>query len=626
MPNGQFPQDFDPTHFDQLGTIEVIVLRCRGKGGDDSGSESLTHESILGEIDNFGQPLEESTAPVENPGTRQPTVADAPEEAEELAGLAGFPFDGAIDGANHFGSDGAADLPCSSGLDGEAPPTGYWTYHRQPRPRNGHRPENRPARRVHFDYGSPSESYYSSRGPPQQRQGPPRGGYHDEPAGNGLSNSQKRAPTGYEAHSDWYAPQPASVYQMKTSGNGATPYDPHRDASQVYSDLNPSDYSDYDDPQSYVPPLNPHSAPAPPWTAPSYPGTKKGGPGHPRWVPAHPVSAGYPVFTPQPQLPPGASYPTPVGYPPWYPPPYGFQGPGYAMNYPVPVGGWHGNQWSRPSGSLDHAKEESTRLNESENQASNNTWGAPINNRNTNGEAGNDNATAGGWGDSDDNNNNSQPAGDNTANNWDQQPQENQQNPTGENNGGWDNNADNPNDNQQQQTHQGWGDNNQNNDQQTQDNGGGWSNENTHNNQAPGNWDNNGQPLQAQGNWENDAAHDNTTTQPQQPAQDWSSQPAPPPPSRTTRPLYGPYGAYYSTHPHTTTALSPTAEAEEEPPYDVPETIAAERGTTHQVQPGKGYLYIHRRASPEYMDGIEEPYARFVFKYRTKGMFQTLSR
>src|SRR2546430_13519520 len=62
----------------------------------------------------------------------------------------------------------------------------------------------------------------------------------------------------------------------------------------------------------------------------------------------------------------------------------------------------------------------------------------------------------------------------------------------------------------------------------------------------------------------------------------------------------------YSTHLHAGTALSPTAEAEEEPPFDVPEMIAVDRGTTHQVQPGKGYLYVHKRASPEYLDAIEE--------------------
>ena len=209
------------------------------------------------------------------------------------------------------------------------------------------------------------------------------------------------------------------------------------------------------------------------------------------------------------------------------------------------------------------------------------------------------------------------------ANNWDQRPEENQQDQNGDNNGAWDNNADNTSNSQHQQTDQGQGDNSQNNDQQWQDSsGGGWGNESAQNNQTEGNWDNNGQNPQPQGNLDSDTVHDPGTAQPQQPAQNWPSQPTPPQASRTTRPLYGPYGAYYSTNLHAGTALSPTAEAEEEPPFDVPEMIAVDRGTTHQVQPGKGYLYVHKRASPEYLDAIEEPYARFVFKYRTKGMFK----
>ena len=50
----------------------------------------------------------------------------------------------------------------------------------------------------------------------------------------------------------------------------------------------------------------------------------------------------------------------------------------------------------------------------------------------------------------------------------------------------------------------------------------------------------------------------------------------------------------------------------------MPEIVAAEKGTTRQVQPGKGYLYTHKRASPEYIDSIEEPYVRFVFNIERK--------
>jgi len=59
----------------------------------------------------------------------------------------------------------------------------------------------------------------------------------------------------------------------------------------------------------------------------------------------------------------------------------------------------------------------------------------------------------------------------------------------------------------------------------------------------------------------------------------------------------------------------------EEPLYSVPEEIAAKKRTSHQVQPGPGAMYAHKVHSPRYMDSMEEPYAVFVFKYRSKGSF-----
>jgi hypothetical protein len=607
VPNGQFPGDFDPTHFDQLGVIEVMVLRCRAKPGDDSGSESLTHESILGEIDNFGQPLEDLAAPDEGSGNHQPTVADAPDEAEELAGLAGVLIDGAADQPDHFRGNGAADQPHRFGLDGEAPP-GYWTYHPQPPPRHEYRPENRLERRVHFDYGSPRAPYYPARAPSQQQNGPPREGYHGGPAGNGRSTWQYRPPTEYGGQSNWHAPQLAQTYPEKGGVGGV--WGMPTDAPHGYREPTNNEYSDYDDTQHYIPPPNLPAAHTPAWTAPSY-----AGPGYPGWTPTPTPSAGYPVFIPQPQFGPGPSYPTtPMAYPPFYPAPYGFQGPGYTMNYPGPAGGWPGNQGG-PSGGLDPAKEENNNQNDSGNQSGNNEWGGPSNGDKNNGNTGNKDTNATNWDNNGDNNN--QPSGDNTGTtNWgDPQPEDQQQGQTGDNTENWPDNANNTNNDQQQQTDQGWGDNGQTNDQQAQGN---WDNSGQ-NNQTQGNWDNSGQinQTQGQGNWDNNNAND--TIQPQQPQQDQSATGAPQLNPRSTRPLYGPYGAYYTSHACTTSLSGPAAEAEEEPPFDVPETIAADKGTTHQVQPGKGYLYVHKRASPEYLDGIEEPYARFVFKYRTKG-------
>lgn len=106
----------------------------------------------------------------------------------------------------------------------------------------------------------------------------------------------------------------------------------------------------------------------------------------------------------------------------------------------------------------------------------------------------------------------------------------------------------------------------------------------------------------------------------QQSVQQPGTQPAPPPPlpsaaSTHSRPLYGPHGTYYSTY-HSSTLRGPRPDAAEEPPYDVP----AGTLTTHQVKPGEGYMYVHKRRSPDYLDSLDEPYARFVFKYRTKGV------
>ena len=83
------------------------------------------------------------------------------------------------------------------------------------------------------------------------------------------------------------------------------------------------------------------------------------------------------------------------------------------------------------------------------------------------------------------------------------------------------------------------------------------------------------------------------------------------------QPLYGPYGAYFG--PTSTHSARNKPIAGEEPRYDVPWHLFSVRGSTHQVQPGPGYKYLHKRLSPEYLESLEEPYARFVFKYGTSG-------
>ena len=84
------------------------------------------------------------------------------------------------------------------------------------------------------------------------------------------------------------------------------------------------------------------------------------------------------------------------------------------------------------------------------------------------------------------------------------------------------------------------------------------------------------------------------------------------------RPLYGPHGAYYDVKP----SGDVECDAPEEPRYDVPQSVATRFGSTKQVQPGKGYLYVKKRCVPKYIDPLDEPYARFVFRYRTKGQLR----
>jgi len=57
----------------------------------------------------------------------------------------------------------------------------------------------------------------------------------------------------------------------------------------------------------------------------------------------------------------------------------------------------------------------------------------------------------------------------------------------------------------------------------------------------------------------------------------------------------------------------------EEPLVVVPTKVAEEKQLSHQVQAGKGALYHHRAEKAEHMDTMENPYAVFVFKYRSLG-------
>ena len=165
-------------------------------------------------------------------------------------------------------------------------------------------------------------------------------------------------------------------------------------------------------------------------------------------------------------------------------------------------------------------------------------------------------------------------------------------------------------------------------------------NANDQSNNSPGTWNNNitNQPQADSGGWDANAQNQRSTNgqwsegpvhheaQAENPqlvnhsAENFDALQPPVPneqgPSVPVRHLYGPHGIYYGMGAHKD---EDSIEADEDPPYDVPASIAERKSSTHQVQTGRGYLYSHRCKRPNYVDDIGEPYARFAFKYRTRG-------
>lgn len=62
--------------------------------------------------------------------------------------------------------------------------------------------------------------------------------------------------------------------------------------------------------------------------------------------------------------------------------------------------------------------------------------------------------------------------------------------------------------------------------------------------------------------------------------------------------------------------------APEEPMPLVPKQAARARHVEHQVKTGKGAPYLHLCARPEYLDSMQQPYAVFTFKYRSKKIIE----
>jgi hypothetical protein len=405
---------------------------------------------------------------------------------------------------------------------------------------------------------------------------------------------------------------------------------------------------------SYQPP-HPHHAPP----MPSYQPIGYGVPEYAGW----PLAANYPGYV-QPAWPgqpmPGPSYMTSSNVvPPYYPShPYPYAQSAYPSGsaVPAPHASHHpgGGIWGPPPGPQDPAKDENHQLDGQENQNQINSGGAfgQSNENNAQGWSHEDTtktqAADSNW----DNNNTGGGQTGNWNNTTDQTEAPTQDwNPSGNETGqmnnadsSWSNNA-----NAGSQGQDSWN-NNASTNSQGQDNAQGQNTLNNNANagsQGQGSWNDNantnsqGQDnAQGQDTWNNNAitnnqgqdtwntnANANTQTQ-----DSWNAAPATAQandaaniPSKQSsaaaspaqgRLLHGPHGPYYdqSQSPYQDEDMMLKPVVGEEPPYDVP----ADMPTTHQVKPGAGYLYCHKRRSPEYLDTLEEPFARFVFKYRTK--------
>lgn len=57
------------------------------------------------------------------------------------------------------------------------------------------------------------------------------------------------------------------------------------------------------------------------------------------------------------------------------------------------------------------------------------------------------------------------------------------------------------------------------------------------------------------------------------------------------------------------------------PATPVPQTVVDAANLTHQVVAGRGVLWTGRTARVRYLDRLEEPFAVFVFRYRSRGVF-----
>lgn len=61
-------------------------------------------------------------------------------------------------------------------------------------------------------------------------------------------------------------------------------------------------------------------------------------------------------------------------------------------------------------------------------------------------------------------------------------------------------------------------------------------------------------------------------------------------------------------------------DATDSPLYTVPEEVIKRKNVTHQVNAGRTASYNHKMSTPNYLDSHDDPYAVFIFRYRSKGI------
>ncbi|KIX93486.1 uncharacterized protein Z520_10906 [Fonsecaea multimorphosa CBS 102226] len=686
----QLPDGVDKNHFDELGTIEVLVLRCRSNHGGYSECSTASSAEHSGILDDTADAREEvkpgDSASQANTGklSAQPEPPQT-EVQDAFGGLFGL-FDGPADGWPSFVAN-----------PGDAPGDGYDRWHWQApgghpgsygpqersQPSFGYRPASEhyaEPRRIRYDYhdyhdSPPSSAYAHPPNPPPPSARPDRHVHFDYGDGRGSQPNSYHSRYDHQPHHTWErdhqhaysSPRPS--YHRTEYHRYRNPYPEYLAAPEGGHYMYNADrkaYSQYPDQNhgSSHPrtPLagqaTPHAYYQPPIQGanhnPSTFAASQANLANPA-PPATPFPPLPPKIPVQPtNLPPIHPQPVPYPIPIWFPPPTG-PVPPFPTAVPIypppnnaplfhtqridttsaPVGP-NGSSSQRQGGD-DAKKGENNNSNTTQsssaqdalqntNNGSNGGWG----NSSGDNTSGTDNSWANGGVNDSGNNSNAQNLnrlGDNDNNttrggsNDDRNSNNSGQNwGDNDNNAGtgqtWDNNNANPGGGSWQseptQNNNGYSQSNN-----GSNNGGGWQNEPIQNNSGypqsnnGGGWANETQNPGFGGNGPASVGNNNqinSSTSNNGPVS--SGNPS------NSRPLYGPFGAYYTSKADAENA--PPAEAEEEPRYDVPHAIAQSKGVTKQVQPGKGYLYTKKRCNPHYFDTLEEPYARFVFKYRTK--------